>query len=633
MALSFLHPGLLWGLGAVAAPIFVHLMGRHRAPEVPFAAFDFLLAATVQLAQRERLRQWLLLLLRCLVLVALTLALARPSAAPPAPAAVGPRALALVLDASASMAYRQGETSLWAQAQARARALMAERRPGELIYLVVAGREIRSLLAAPSSDRAALGAALATVQPDGVADLGAAVAHALAPFGPDGHGLTLAIVSDLARNSAASLRPLAQSPLPKVQIWDAAGRPTPVPLANVGLESVQVGPSPGQPYERRLQVVVRNWGAQPVQQLPLLLRLAGQVVQRSYVDLAPFGTAGKTMTHAFAAPGIYPGELRLAATGDGLAADDAVDFSLEVARAVRVLAVNGAPRSTPHEDELFFLERALGTLPTGDAPIHLRSVHAADLGAAAEQYAGVDVVVLANVGLLTAAQVGALSRFVDGGGGLLIGLGDGVQFESANAALASLLPTPLRDVHAAADRGAATPPLAIGEVDVEHPLLRGLGSAFATSLRSTRTRRYFNLDVGMVGRAEALMRFDNGAPALVLARPQTGRRGRVLMWTSSLDVDDTDLALRSAYPPLMQHMMRYLAQVPQDVLAAPILPNIAESDFAATALTLIGGALGSPDVAPQPAVPATEAARAQASGLLLLLLFGLVGEGLLAARG
>src|SRR5690606_19763503 len=56
--------------------------------------------------------------------------------------------------------------------------------------------------------------------------------------------------------------------------------------------------------------------------------------------------------------------------------------------------------------------------------------------------------------------------------------------------------------------------------------------------------------------AQVLARFDDGAPALV------GRslgRGRVLVWTSTLDLFWSDLAIKPVYLPFVHQMARYLA--------------------------------------------------------------------------
>jgi hypothetical protein len=147
---------------------------------------------------------------------------------------------------------------------------------------------------------------------------------------------------------------------------------------------------------------------------------------------------------------------------------------------------------------------------------------------------------------------------VQAGGGLLFTMGDKVRFEQANERFGDLLPHALRDLHLAADPAAGTPPLGIEGVDWQHPIVQSLGAQLEESLHASRTSRYFNLDVGADRKARAILRFDNGAPALVEGRRDA--KGRTILLTTSLDLDFSDLALRSTFPALLQRTVRYLAK-------------------------------------------------------------------------
>ncbi len=555
--LTVLHPWLLVGLLAAALPIVIHLIGRRRAPIVQFAAFDFLLAVNKRLARRERLRQILLLLLRTLALVALALAVARPMTTRPAAITNVSRRLAIIIDTSASMRYEVRGTALFEHAKRQARDLLSHLQPGDAVTLVAAGPEVRPLLLAPSTDIARARVVVdALPPPAGVADLGAAIDAALGQFAPGASGVTLAVVSDLADNSFRGLRPTALDPPPEVRLIDAAERAAPAALGNLAVEGVTVEAGSGSAAERRIKVVVRNYGAEPVNGRTLELVLNGAVTQRGRVEVAGRSAQEKVYTHEFASPGVYDGEVRLVPDdGDGYAADDRAFFTAEVASGVRLLAVDGDVRATPYEDELFFAERALEAIPKGDAPMPLRIITPDEFAAA--DLRGFDAVLLANTGSLREGDVAKLTQFVREGGGLLLTLGDKVRFEQMNASLAKLLPAPLRDLHLAADPGATTPPLKISGIDWDHPIMQGFGNLIAESLSASRTSGYFNLDVGAERKTRVILRFDNGAPALIEAKRAGG--GRVLLLTTSLDVDLTDLPLRSAYPALLQRTVRYLA--------------------------------------------------------------------------
>jgi hypothetical protein len=78
--MSFVNASvLLFGSLLVAAPIVLHLMMRRKPKQLVFPALRFVKARREQNQHRLRLRQLLLLALRCLAIVLLAAALARPS--------------------------------------------------------------------------------------------------------------------------------------------------------------------------------------------------------------------------------------------------------------------------------------------------------------------------------------------------------------------------------------------------------------------------------------------------------------------------------------------------------------------------------------------------------------------------
>ncbi|MFL5416395.1 MAG: BatA domain-containing protein, partial [Myxococcales bacterium] len=99
--LVFANPAYLWGLAALSVPILVHLFNRRRPRPLAFGAIEFVLRSQRQKSRRLRLRQILLLAMRCLLVAGVALALARPSLEPKGTAAAvarGPQATALVID-------------------------------------------------------------------------------------------------------------------------------------------------------------------------------------------------------------------------------------------------------------------------------------------------------------------------------------------------------------------------------------------------------------------------------------------------------------------------------------------------------------------------------------------------------
>jgi hypothetical protein len=79
--MEFVNASLILGGAFVAVPIVLHLVMRQQPKQLEFPALRFLRQRREANRRRLRLKQWLLLILRCAVLVALAAALARPSVA------------------------------------------------------------------------------------------------------------------------------------------------------------------------------------------------------------------------------------------------------------------------------------------------------------------------------------------------------------------------------------------------------------------------------------------------------------------------------------------------------------------------------------------------------------------------
>ncbi|MBT6489502.1 MAG: VWA domain-containing protein, partial [Deltaproteobacteria bacterium] len=491
---------------------------------------------------------------------ALVMAVARPMPVVDRVQSDVARKLLLVIDHSASMAYEFDGKTLLEHAKTKATDLVTHLEPGDAVSLVIAGEKLETPFQAPSLDHQAVRSRIAKIElSKGSADLGSAMEQALAQVPQGGEGVVLAVVGDLAASNFANVQPTTLVPAPEIRLIDAAGRTGNVPLANVAIESLAIETTGLSPRERRFTVGLRNYGAEPVSRCGLSVRVGDDVKQRGYVSIAPQSQAEKVLTLSFDEAGYFTGEIRLqGCSGDGFSQDDSFYFVVDISPEVSVLAVNGDPRSRPYDDELFFLERALDAIPAGDARINLKMVTAGELAQEPSLLNEQDVVLLANVAELSPEVVESLTKHVGDGGGLFLTLGNQIGFEAMNETLKELLPHPLRDLHREADPVLGAPPVGLTDLQREHPIFSGMDLAFELGLKESKTRSYFNLAVGSGIHARPLMRFSNGAPALVEATGELA--GRVMLLTTSIDLGLTDLALRPSFPAFLQRTIRYLGR-------------------------------------------------------------------------
>ena len=161
-ALAFLAPLFLLGLGFLIWPVLVHLVQKDRREVVEFPSLMFLERVPYKSTRRQKIRHWLLLLMRLAALAALIAAFARPFFDRDDIAlAAGPVAgeVVILLDRSYSMGY--GDR--WADALAGARQAVGQLGPedrGSLIFFSGGA----TLAVRSTTDRTQLFAALDTAQ-------------------------------------------------------------------------------------------------------------------------------------------------------------------------------------------------------------------------------------------------------------------------------------------------------------------------------------------------------------------------------------------------------------------------------------------------------------------------------------
>ena len=237
-----------------------------------------------------------------------------------------------------------------------------------------------------------------------------------------------------------------------------------------------------------------------------------------------------------------------------LDADDRFAFHLPRVGAGRVLVVDGDPGPTPTASEVYFLERALapwgagGGIGGGVLPDVTAAGQLPELDPDTHR-----VVFLANVSD-PAPFAASLLAFVRQGGGLVISLGDNVTAERFNSALAGLLPTPLRRPRALVAVG--EPGITTELPDTTRPLFEPFARGGRTAFAGTAWTRLFTLEpLEDSEDRTTLLRTASGIPLLVEGKVG---RGRVLLFTGTMDLDWGNFPLQSAYMPFVQRVVSYL---------------------------------------------------------------------------
>ena len=165
----------------------------------------------------------------------------------------------------------------------------------------------------------------------------------------------------------------------------------------------------------------------------------------------------------------------------------------------------------------------------------------------AAQLATTDLLITDSAANWVAGNADAIRAFVEGGGGLLVVLGE-VGGTDRSGSAAELLPaTGSEPREFDSESGAA-----FGEIDFSHPVFALFDTPRGGDLSTARFYRYHNVSEAWGG--EVVARYEDGGAALLDRRMGAGR---ILVWTSTLDTYWNDLALQPVFLPLVHQMARH----------------------------------------------------------------------------
>jgi hypothetical protein len=153
---------------------------------------------------------------------------------------------------------------------------------------------------------------------------------------------------------------------------------------------------------------------------------------------------------------------------------------------------------------------------------------------------------------------GALKKFVEAGGGLLVALGEHTTWPQNDV---DLLPGQLGAVVDRTDGRGAT----IGFRDYSHPVFELFKAPRSGDFSAARVMRYRTLQP--TPDARILARYDDGGIAAAERRVGTGR---VIVLTTTLDDSWNDLELKPVYLPMIHQLVRYIAQYEQSTSWATV---------------------------------------------------------------
>jgi hypothetical protein len=523
----FLSPWFLAGLGALALPVYLHLLKQHKTTPVPFSSLMFFERRTQSSIKHRRLKYLALLALRLLLLLLLTLAFAQPFVQREVKVNPAEKRLLAVVDQSFSM--RAG--SRLADAKSQAAALVAARPAGQVTQIAALGSRLQ-MLTEPTVEAGALKGAIDAIQPGD--EVGA--------YGELSRALRMSVTNDprpmevhLFTDSQKSALPSGFSDLVlpagvALTVHSVAGSKS---EPNWAVETVSAPSILWDTKKARVQATVAGFDT-PASKRTASLVLNGKVAATRTVDVPASGRATVEFQGLEVPYGFSKCEVRIEAA-DKLAADDKALFAVQRSDPKRVLLVHEG-RDTKSRD---YFRAALGA--AAEAAFTLDTM-------TAEQSSGADTsryafIVMADV-VPPAAFVEKAQRYVAGGGSLLVMAGP----NAAHQAKIPVLDLPVTEGQYYSRAGERFS--VVGESDPTHPSLRRAGKWEGV--------KFFYAAGVDPQNSRVVARLSDRTPLLI--EKKIGE-GRALLFTSTIDNVGNDFPLHPAFVAFIDQSARYLSSM------------------------------------------------------------------------
>jgi len=550
--MGLVAPLALVGLAALAIPVLIHLIQRERKRVVEFPSLMFLRRIPYQSVRRRRIRDVALLMMRLAALALIVLAFARPFFRTDSLAAAtqnGAREAVILVDTSYSMEY--GDR--WSKAQSAARDAIRALKTGDRASLVFFSS----------------GADVAVRSAGDRPRLEAAVAAAKAGPGATRYAPALKLAGSLLAESALPQREIILISDFQRRGWDQTpghddirlpDRTTLTPVnvasgddtSNVSVTPISLVRTRFENHDRvAVTAGVVNHSAKPASRVQMTLMVDGQSIQSLATDVAARGSSSVTFSPFTVASRNMRGTVKIA--DDALARDNVFHFVVSPSEPVRVTLISRAGT----DRETLFLSRALGI---GEDPrVELTDRTPTTFSDADARSAAVVIVDDVQVSDDLADR---LSRFVATGGGLFVSLGSHATWPARAASTMPALPGDT------VDRTTGTP-LRLGGLEYSHPVFELFRAPRSGDFSAAR---FYEYRAVAQPTGQVLARFDDGAPALL---ERKNGAGRTLLWTSSLDMDWSDMPVKPVFLPFIHTLTKYLAdytEAPASLTIGQVVP-------------------------------------------------------------
>lgn len=517
--MNFLYPGFLFALFAVAIPVIIHLFNFRKFKRVYFSNVAFLKEIKEQTSSQEKLKNLLILLCRILAIIFLVFAFAKPylPTQNKIDASKG-NVVSIYIDNSYSMEAVNKEGSLLDEAKRKAKEVVKAFEINDRFQLLTndfEGKHQRLLNGEEflqAVDEVKISSASKKLQQ--------VINRQQAIF--KGTANRFAYVISDYQNGFAGDELIKTDPNTNISIIKLDGNNLP----NVAVDSVWLLSPVHQPNStEKLVVQLRNYGDEDAKNIAVKLEINNQQKAISSLNIAAGKTALDTLSYSGLSLGWQKGKISI--KDFPLTFDDQLNFSFNVNKEQKILAINGAQSG-----------RYIKALFGADSYFNLTEMPEANINYSVLQ--NYSLIVLNELNNPPSGLAQELKAYIKNGGSILI-------FPDLNAN-PQVYSTFLTSLNLPAVAELNTKPIKVSAIEIKHPLFKDVFENLPKNLDLPQVNRYFSYANNSKDIKEDLLSLP--ANQFFFAKFSKGS-GAFFLAATGLNADDTNFAKNTLFVPLL----------------------------------------------------------------------------------
>ncbi|MDD5687149.1 MAG: BatA and WFA domain-containing protein [Elusimicrobia bacterium] len=506
----FLNPIFLIGLLAASIPIIIHLLSKKKQRNINFGDLRFLKLAASRTIRIFRIKQYLLLLIRCLLIVILTLIFARPVMHYVSSSENSETIL--LIDNSYSMDYyKDGKTRL-ETAKMVAGQVLDMLRPEEKISIFTFSDSISPIVKNPTTDKQILLSELTNVKITyRKTNTISAINEISKYFQNKQSEKRIILISDFSENGWSE----------KNYVLDGNYKVICIDIGDNSPENFAVSDVKNDGND--ISIMVSNYSDNKK-------KIYGDIYidDKKYKSLffEPLSRKDDTMVISMKniSSGIHKCFMEL--EPDKLLPDNKHYFAFNFHEKPKVLMVDGNPQFSDFKGEVFFLKTALASNTSAKV---INYIQLDD-----EQIDNYDMIFLCNISDFSRNSIVKLNDFILKGKSIVFFLGDNIKIENYNTTLSFLLPCELSAV------------VSGGELSDFGPFQN------SEILKNIIISKRF-LSIPKNG-SEVILKFSDNTPFLMKGT------NNVFVFTVSSNLSYSDMPVKPIFPVIIKQLFTYITK-------------------------------------------------------------------------